>query len=286
MRKLLFCTFSLLFVVGCSDELSLDEVAPRLVVEGWIENNDFPVVILTQSLPVSTEYQEREDLYNYIVKWAKVTVSDGMDSVVLTGKYDDRYFPPFVYTTGRLRGEVGKKYRLTVEYRDYYVTAETSIPDVPPHCTFSVEPCADNDTLYQIRTTFRDNPSEKNYYQLFSRVGTDNKLYLVSYLGSIDDAVLDSVTTVPVYRGHQLTDKEYSPFFCLDDTVSVKVAQVDETSFRVWDSYTKTLSLSGNMFLSTSVDMETNIKGGYGYWCGYGAVSRHIAIRDSVRHVE
>ena len=252
----------------------------QIVVEGWIENGGFPVVILTRSLPVTTEYQEAESLSDYIVKWARVTVSNGTDSVVLTGKYDKGYFPPYIYTTTRIRGEAGKRYDLTVEYRDYHATATTTIPHAPDSCTYNVMRCSDSDTLYQIKGLFTDNPAEKNYYQFFTRVGTTSKQYQASYLGSIDDVVLSGETEVPVYRGHQLMTEKYKPYFALGDTVSVKFAQVDETTFHIWDSYTKTLSLSGNMFLSTFSDIESNIHGGYGYWCGYAAVTSHFIISE------
>ena len=30
------------------------------------------------------------------------------------------------------------------------------------------------------------------------------------------------------------------------------------------------------------MNIFTNIDGGYGYWCGYGAITRNIVIADSV----
>lgn len=283
MWKYIVCTLLVVAFAACNDDFDLRNEESRLVVEGWIEDGGYPVVIVSRSLAVSTEQQQMADLGDYIVRWAKVTVSDGTESVVLTGKYDKGYFPPYIYTTGRMRGEAGKQYTVSVEYGDYYATAKTTIPAVPEYCTFRVEPCEYSNTLYQIKATFRDNPAEKNYYQLFSRVGTTSRQYLASYLGSLDDAVLGTTTEVSVYRGQQLELDDYTPYYTADDTVSVKLAHIDETSFRVWDSYTKTLSLSNIMFLSTSSDMESNIVGGYGYWCGYGAVTDYIVIRDSVR---
>lgn len=283
MQKYLFPLILAFAFAACNTDLSISEDnTSRLVVEGWIEDGGFPVVMLTRSLPVSANYQSMDDLDGFILRWAKVTVSNGEDTVILTGKYDRGYFSPFIYTTSRMRGEAGKKYTLTVEYRDYYATSVTSIPAPPDLCTFSVEPCIDSDTLYQIKATFKDNPSGKNYYQFFTRIGTSTKQYQASYLGTIDDEVLNTITEMPVYRGHQLNVDKYTPYFTLHDTVSVKFAHIDEASFRVWDSYTKTLSLSTNMFLSTSTDMETNINGGYGYWCGYGAITDHIVIQDSI----
>ena len=273
----------LVLLAACSHEPDYNEPGePCLTVEGWIEDGGFPVVILTRSLPVSSDFQYIDSLAGHIVRWARVTVSDGTDSVVLTGKYDDRYFPPYIYTTGRLRGKAGKTYTLTVEYRDLRATATTTIPRRPMGCDFRVERCDNADSLYQIRARLADFPDEKNYYQFFVRVGTRTRQYLACYLGSIDDEVLLPETELPVYRCHQLGEKAYTPYFFIDDTVSVKLAQIDQASYRYWDSYTKGLSLSANMFLSTGADIVSNITGGYGYWCGYGAITDHIVIRDSV----
>lgn len=283
MRRLILVLACLLLLIGCTDNSERMETdTSNLIVEGWIENEGFPVVILSRSLPVSNDYQNIDSLSDYIVRWAKVTISDGNDSVVLTGKYDKGYFPPYIYTSSRMRGEAGKTYYLTAEYRDMRATAKTTIPAILGICSFRVERCMDSDTLFQIRAVFKDNPTEKNFYQFFTRVGTNTKQYQASYLGSIDDEVLKGETDMTVYRGHQLRDKDYTPYFLVDDTVSVKFSQVDEVSFRIWDSYTKMQSLSSNMFFSTSSDIESNIIGGYGYWCGYGTITDYIVIRDSI----
>lgn len=282
MKRIIISLMLLLLLAACDKDYGLTgQSGSHIVVEGWIEDGGFPVVIVSRSFPVVTEYEETESLSDYLVRWAKVTVSNGTDSVVLTGKYDEGYFPPYVYTTGRMRGEAGKSYTVTVEYRDYYATATTTIPPAPGNCDFRVERCADNDTMFQIKAVFQDNPNEKNYYQFFTRVGSTTKQYQASYLGTFDDAVLAPVTETPVYRGHQLKF-DYTPYYKLRDTVAVKFAHIDETSFRVWDSYTKTLSLSKNMFLSTNTNMITNIVGGYGYWCGFSAITHYFVIRDSI----
>lgn len=284
MKGILFCLFILFAFVSCTEDDHTDEYVSKFVVEGWIEDGGYPIVMLTRSLSVNSEFVAMDDLRDYILRWAKVTVSDGKDSVILTGKYDAGYFPPYIYTTSRMKGVVGKEYTLTVEYRDEQVTARTTIPQQPPHCSFAVEKCVNSDTLFQVIANFVDIPDEKNFYQFFVCVGTQTKQYLPSYLGSIDDEVVgSSVIEMPIYRGHQLMEKDYTPYFSANDTVCIKFAQVDKMTFRIWDSYTKNLSLSQNMFLSTYSNLPSNIVGGYGYWCGYGSVTNHFILKDVIR---
>ncbi len=284
MYRLFYSFFSFIPLVffSCQENDFFSDSTSQIVVEGLIEDGGFPVVILTRSLPVSSEFHEIDTLSEYIIRWARVTVSDGVTSAVLTGKYDKRYYPPYIYTTSRIRGESGKQYSLFVEYNDFKLQASTYIPSRPESCVFRVVPCPDSDSLYQIKARIRDNANEKNYYQFFTRTGTFTRQYLASYLGSITDDVLNEETDFPVYRGHTLGNKNYTPYFLANDTVSVKFAQVDEKSYRIWDSYTKILSLSSNMFLSAYSNIETNIQGGMGYWCGYSAITNYIAICDSI----
>ena len=273
-----FIVFLATMLTSC-DENHLAVTQPQLVVEGWIEDGGYPVVIVTSSIPISEEYMPAETLSDYIVRWATVTVYCGEDSAVLTGKYDKGYFPPYIYTTSRMKGEQGKNYSLKVEYKDMVATATTTIPPRPDVMRFRLEKCEDSDTMYQVKVVFTDNKEEKNYYQLFSKVGAENKQYLASYLGSIDDDVLGDTTEVAVYRGHEvLSTMDYTPYFRPNDTISVKLSQIDEASFHFWDDYIKILSLSRNPFMAPQRSIRYNIVNGSGYWCGMNSVKDYFVI--------
>jgi len=280
MRYLFIIILVMSFLItSCEKEYIPNKIKQTIVVEGWIENGEFPIVILTKTLPVSEEFQDVNELENLLIRWAKVTVSDGTNSVVLTGRYDKTYFPPYVYTTSHLKGEVGKTYSLKVEYNNNVVTAQTTIPAPPIIDRYIIERKSGANYLYKIKACFRDNPNEKNYYQFFTKVGNDTNHYIASVLGSINDEMIQESFEFPVNRGITIRDyKSYNPYFKEDEEVSVKFAQVDETSYRFWDAYTKALSLNDNMFLSPSTSLPTNICGGTGYWCGYGAVNTPFII--------
>lgn len=251
----------------------------HLVVEGWIEDNGYPTVIVTRSIPLFEHYVSADSLSSYIVRWAKVTVYCDGDSVVLTGKYDSGYYPPYIYTTSGMRGEAGKTYSLKVEYKDMTATAITTIPSRPDVQQFKLEKCQNSDTLYQAKVVFADNKSEKNYYQLFAKVGANNKQYLASYLGSLDDAILGDTTEIAIYRGHEvLSLMEYTPYFMPNDTLSVKLSHIDEVSYHFWDDYIKTLSNSKNPFMSPYKSIRSNIVNGSGYWCGMNSVKSYFII--------
>ena len=269
-------------LLSCSGDY-LPEQNDELVVEGWIEDNGFPVVILTKNINISNKYQSLDSLSSRIVRWAKVTVSDGEKSVVLTGRYTKGYTPPYIYTTSHFRGEAGKTYLLTVEYGDFHATATTTIPKTQKIDELSVERCAQSDTLYQISLRYNDDEAEQNYYQIFTRVGgRDVRQYLAAYLGTIDNRVVKPKTKIPVYRGRDINTLDYTPYYTINDTVAVKFAHIDCTSYNFWYDYTRNLTTAGNMFFATAASLRSNIIGGTGYWCGMGSDIKYVAIRDCV----
>lgn len=269
-------------LLSCSGDY-LPEQNDELVVEGWIEDNGFPVVILTKNINISNKYQSLDSLSSCIVRWAKVTVSDGEKSVVLTGRYMKGYTPPYIYTTSHFRGEAGKTYQLTVEYGDFHATATTTIPNTQKIDELSVERCAQSDTLYQISLRYNDDEAEQNYYQIFTRVGgRDVRQYLAAYLGTIDNRVVKPKTKIPVYRGRDINTLDYTPYYTINDTVAVKFAHIDSTSYNFWYDYTRNLTTAGNMFFATAASLRSNIIGGTGYWCGMGSDIKYVAIRDCV----
>ena len=93
-------------LTACMEEEDA-ELQTQLVVEGWIEDGGYPVVLLGETHAIDAGMQNIE---NYIVRWGKVTISDGTDSVVLTGGYDNDFFPPYKYTTFKMTGQAGKTY--------------------------------------------------------------------------------------------------------------------------------------------------------------------------------
>lgn len=269
-------------LLSCSGDY-LPEQNDELVVEGWIEDNGFPVVILTKNINISNKYQSLDSLSSRIVRWAKVTVSDGEKSVVLTGRYMKGYTPPYIYTTSHFRGEAGKTYLLTVEYGDFHATATTTIPNTQKIDELTVERCAQSDTLYQISLRYNDDEAEQNYYQIFTRVGGRNvRQYLAAYLGTIDNRVVKPKTKIPVYRGRDINTLDYTPYYTINDTVAVKFAHIDSTSYNFWYDYTRNLTTAGNMFFATAASLRSNIIGGTGYWCGMGSDIKYVAIRDCV----
>ena len=259
---------------------------PTLVVEGWIDDGGFPIVILTTTIPVTEKTHEVSELGNYLLRWARVTVSDEEHEVVLTGKVDHRYFPPFIYTSSDIVGQVGKTYKLTVSYKDFYAEAETTIPQAPILDSLHVVPCADSDTLYQIYAYFNDDLKERRYYKFFTCMGKYSQMPFSSYMQTMSNEVFASSEELEasVYKGRVITESgDYVPYFAPSDSVIVKFASMDSISFVYWNQMEHNMTLGGLPMTSVAKNPVSNIRGGLGYWCGYGATFYSVIISDYIQ---
>lgn len=257
---------------------------PQIAVEGWIDEGLFANVILTQSMRFNYEDDsDNVELADIPIRWAKVTVSDGENEEILVGRMDSRYFPPFIYTGSRLRGKAGRKYILKVEYSGRTLTAETTIPEPVSIEDIGIETSEESDTLYSVNITFLDDPGQKNYYKVFTRVTPGDTRYLPSFMGTVSDEAIssDHKGKISVNRALKQLDVDgYTPFFKRGDTVEVKFTQLPEEGFRFWSDYEDALTSGDNIFFPNTVNVRSNISRGLGIWCGYGTDVRTVIIPE------
>lgn len=265
---LLLC---LLLLNGCVETSNLDDFEYKLVVEGWIKEGEVPYIILTQTKPLLSNI-DSTSIEDMVVRWAKVSVSDGEETEVLTGRIDKNYFPPFIYRGSKLLGEAGKTYTLKVEYSGREWTAQTTIP-TSVSLTGLIPELSANDTLYSIEATFTDPAGEKNYYKLFTKVLHKNTRFLSSLMGNFDDNLFNGQSmNITVNQGiDQRQLKNFESHFNIYDTVLVQFCTLPEFGFRYWTAYENELVNGQNPFFPANQNLPTNINnGGIGIWCGYG----------------
>lgn len=272
MAKRIFI-FLLLVTVGCTDVI-IPEYPQQIVVEGWIEEGRAPIVMVTTTVPVSTERQELESLEKNVVRWATVSVSDGEKEVYLTGRRNNDYFPPYIYTTAMMSGKAGKTYSLRVKYSGMVVEAKTTIPQ--PHWLQHIraEKSGDGDG-YVIVAGLKDRPETKDWYRFFVRVAGKDSVYTSSFLSLVDDVVLaDGVNEIQVFNAFNpstLETEGTDMYFKEGDKVGVKLCTMDEEAYQYWEDFDDVASLSLNPFFPVMKKIRSNIQGGLGYWAGYGS---------------
>lgn len=265
MRKYLHIVL-LLLLAACSRKEEMGD--SHLVVEGWIENGDHPVVMVSESIGLATgRKMYPKDILDHIGKWAKVSVSDGEKTEILTGIADSRYFPPYIFTSSNITGKVGKTYTLKVEYKDYKAEATTTIPEPVPIEKVYVQSVTD--TTASLRLCFTDPPELGNYYKVFTKTEEKDSHYHPSALTNISDESLDGYTEVFLYSTQRLMDTIDMPNIHIGDVMWIKLCTMDRESFDYWNNFeVMTASNAFNMYYET--DMSGNLKGAMGYWAGYG----------------
>ena len=269
-------------MVSCNDNYMPDSTE-SIVVEGWIDAGRFPVVILTRSLPLRLidDAISMDKLSDYVVRWAKVTVSDGETEVVLTGGNDEDYYPPFIYTTGEMRGVAGKTYYLKIETDNEVITATTTIPKEVPQIDSVVCSRLDEDeSLFRINVYVKDNPQTRNYYKSFYLTNLEKNHFLSSYLGVVDGALVDGAFVMQIIRGDNIAEEPVpSSYFEEGTDVVLKIATMDNVSYNIWQGYEDKTRLGFSYLTSSTTNVPTNINGGIGLWCGYNAVCSSFKIK-------
>ncbi len=265
--------------MACSKDVVIEQVdyERKIVVDGWIENEGRANVLLTMSSPFLTDY-DSASIRNTFLNYAKVSITNGKgEAEVLTLTHQEEFFPPFVYKSINMKGEVGESYQIEVLYQNRRVTAMTTIPSLPEVEWVEVE--AVSDTSMVIESSVKDVIESKNYY--YSQIKTlhfDTRFHPTDNPLMIDKLFNGESHTFQLKRSNQPDPLSIyninsernllSDEFAITDTVQVKISQIDEESYRVLNGiYIDHLS-HGNPFSLVDQKTHTNVQGGIGRWTG------------------
>nr|WP_319401420.1 DUF4249 domain-containing protein [uncultured Carboxylicivirga sp.] len=277
-------TILLLFSIACTKDVELDQIdyERKVVVDGWIENDRHAQVFLTMSSPFLTDY-DSASIRNTFLNYAKVTItaSDG-ESEILTLKLRDEFFPPFVYETIKLKGEVGKSYNLEVIYQNKTITANTTIPALP--MVDSVIGKQVSDTSMVVQSYLEDPAGENNYYYTQIKTLHYSTRFHPSDNPLMSDKLFDGTQhNYQVKRSNQPDpldiygiDKERPIIrdeFAINDTVMVKVSQIDAEAYEVLNGIFIDHLSQGSPFSFVDQQTHTNINGGIGRWTGMASLN-------------
>lgn len=264
-----------------------DIVQPEIVLEGWIEDNRHPFVMIHNSYTASERYNSvQEVIENKTIFWGKVTISKDDYSDVMTGHLDTMYLPPYYYSSVEIKGKSGNSYQVKAEYDGQFVTATTTIPSRVEFDSISIEVI--DEERVKLMGYLQDVDSADNYYVLFYRYRGD-KQYVNCFLGVVSDKEADQegFIKIPIYNNISVNNlkenvQQPSRFFALNDTLDIKLSAVDKTSYEIWMDISSLSTTSSIAFMPVYKNIKTNIVGGKGYWCGYASsVYRLVLNKDT-----
>jgi len=285
---------------SCEKEINikLPESERKLVVEGSIEQNTPPFIMLTKTI----DYFGPTDLttlQNLFVHNATVTVSNGTNSVQLTeictNQLPDSLLPQIaqlvsvsvadlkafglcLYTSldTTIFGQIGKTYSLTIQAEGQTLTSSTTIPTPIPMNRFWYKDQPGYTNYGYLWFNQSDPPEYGNAYRIYTqRIGKDARFIPAN--GSVwNDQLINGLTfDAFIFRGHEPNSTnpddfgDLSTYFMQGDTIAIKFCTIDLPHFEFWESF-ETASFNGGNPFAAPTTIKTNINGGLGIWGGYG----------------
>lgn len=310
MKKLpLVALLLMLLLSACEEDVTIDLPAGEelLVVEGHIEQNAPPIVLLTRTIPVFSEVSAKS-LSDSFVRGATVSVTtDGktytLKEVALGALNEDVKeivalqfgirpeliasaggFEFYIYTSDELRGEVGHRYDLRITYQDRELRATTTIPQLNPLDSLWIAPHPNpaQDSLRILNYRYTDPDTLGNSIRYFTK--RNNEPFYPGLFGSVfnDELINGGSISFPLDRGEPKgqaeIDEDLYSYFGKGDTVTVRWAAIDLPHYRFWSSLENEQNSNGSPIGAPNIT-QSNIKGGLGIWGGYGVTYHQLIIR-------
>jgi hypothetical protein len=292
MKPLMLLSVLILLLTGCEKTVNFDlqEIEPRIVVEAVIENDEPPVVILSNSLSYFSEISP-EILFNSFVHGAEIKISNGDKNHTLK-EYSYKITSTnelFYYTIDSsslatsFEGEFEKSYSLNVRVNGKEYTATTTIPGLTKTIDslwWKKSPNNPDTAKVILMGRIKDPPGFGNYIRFFTRAGTGP--FFPGLNSVFDDQIVDGTSyDIEIERGIDRNTKidfdNYS-FFNRGDTLTVKFTNIDKACFDFWRTMEYSYSSIGNPF-SSPTKVTGNIRGGaLGYFGGYAVQYKTLVI--------
>lgn len=276
---------------ACEKTLDLqpENLLPVLVVDGNIENDKPPVIVLSNSLNYFSSISP-ELLIASQVRNAIVTVSDGIRShrlkeylQSLPNGYSFSYYSiDSSNLSTAIFGQPGKTYTLSINVNGNQYTSTTTIPVLAKTVDslwWKDAPGLADSNKAVLMTRVSDPPGFGNYIRFFTKVNSGE--YLPGANSVFDDQIVDGSTyEVQVDQGINRNDppdfEDYG-FFNRGDTVTLKFTNIDKATYDFWRTWEYSYQSIGNPF-STPSTILGNVKGALGAFCGYAVQYKSLVI--------
>lgn len=277
-------------LVSCEKEvdINLDSGEPKMVIEGGIENNLPPIVILTRSVGYFADI-DLNTVQNSYVHDASVTVTNGSNTITLkeysvdTGTNGNKFF---FYTVDTSQpqlfiGQLEQYYNLKVEVDGDTYEAITKIPtptpldSIVPFYPQSNADIADIGPDARIlKVYFKDPDTLGNYIRYYTQ--RNNEPFYAALASVYSDEFINGTQfTIEFPLGEpRFTTKTFDSLGLayVGDTVTFRWSAIDKGTYDFWSQYEYALGTLGSPFASP-IRVKSNISNGaLGVWGGYGSI--------------
>ena len=284
-------------LISCEKVIDVEvpETASAIVIEGSIETDGFPLVLITKSesyfAPISTS---AEALSNVIVDAARVFIKvDGIETELARFCLED--LPPELqeiaedllgfdsipdnldicaWVNPLMLGVEGKSYGLRVIHQGEEYKATTTIPHKLEldSMWFKLQPPEEGQGF--IWCTMDDPDTIGNAYRMYAeRIGVDDGPIPVPGASWDDRFFNGEAFDFNFARGSRFgveEDEDSAFFFATGDSVAVKLTTTDLAVYEFWESADDAIAGGQNPFV-TPTQIKSNFdNGARGVWAGYG----------------
>ncbi len=294
--KIFFFAVVLAFcVASCEKEvkINLTNGETQLVVNGQIEIDEPPFVVLTRSIGYFSKV-DLQTLQNSFIHDADVRVSDGSRSIKLreysidTGGTAKFYFysidtaDPSAYD---FAGQAERFYTLAIESGGKKYTSTTKIP--APRPIDSMKAVAPRQqpvkapTAMQLMVWYSDPDTPGNAVRYFTK--RNREPYYPGPNSVFDDQVVNGTknSQFPLQAGSANSNVDFSDstgFVFRGDTVTLKWSSIDQGVFNFYSTFEYSVGTVGNPF-SSPINVQSNVaNGALGIWAGYGSSYYTIVV--------
>lgn len=293
MKKIVIYLFLISILLSCRPDIdyAISGYTQKIIVEGYISNNEYPKVYLTLNMPLSKNVDTIAILKN-IIRYAKVTISDslnenaiGAKTEILTSGWEleNKLFPHYKYFGTDFKGEEGKTYYLTVVYSGYTLHAQTTIPFHTDIISFKSIPISGNDSLRSLSMTLNIDPTRKSSYKVFTKKKKDGYYVETQFLYNAEFKLFGNNSFVISPKVTELDPSfKEGEYFLKGDTVQVRLCTIDSVStqfFKALTLFSSSNGIGNNLFIGEKDKLKSNVSSpGFGIWSGNGTSNYSVII--------
>jgi hypothetical protein len=284
---LLFCLASL-----CSCEKNIDfklkTIPGVLVVDANIENDKPPIVVLSKSFDYFSDISPAA-LDTSFVHDADIFISDGSQTQKLREySIDSSGFSIYFYSIdtssqgSSFLGEFNTTYNLKIVTGGKEYTSSTTIPPLAKKIDslwWKPTPFADDSTEVDVMVRSTDPKGLGNYIRYFTQANRGQ--FLPGAQSVFDDQLIDGITydlklDPGIDRNNPVAyDKN---FFHRGDVVTLKLCNIDRSTYQFWLTMEFAYQSIGNPFASPNKVLGNISNGALGAFCGYAAGFKTLVI--------
>ena len=267
MKKqlLLWC----LVVFSCIE--NNENTEDKLTVEGTIALDQFARINLTNSIPFKGIIDSLEVIKSIESK-AKVELSNGLVTEILTLKKDDTKFPFFFYRSNTIKGELNKTYTLSISIRGKLFKSETYLPEKPNILNLDFTDWSDDGVLVpeskNINLTIDNNTFTDRYFKVLIKTENEKRFNLARPFIFNTENIFTTTFPLSISYIKFNDDGKKENLIKIGEVINLKLIAITKAQFDFWKSIEGdvTSPLENSSFTNA---VDSNISNGaFGYWSG------------------